>query len=106
MIIWLSIIICGLLTFTMRFAPLSGHMPQKMPDMWVRALRYVPTAVLTAIIVPAVLMPDGPVLMLSDNLRIPAAILAMLVALWTRSVVATLIVGMGFIWLLSWLLGT
>ena len=105
MIIWFSIFICGLLTFLMRFIPISEFMPKTMPKLWVQAMRFVPISVLTAIIVPAVLIPDGQSIMLSDNLRIPTAILAVFIALWTRSVLATLIVGMGAIWLLSWYFG-
>ena len=55
---------------------------------------------LAAIIAPAVLMPEGS-LMLTDNLRLPAAILAAAIALRTGSVVATLLSGLGFIWLLG-----
>ena len=105
MIIWVCIVICGLLTFSMRFLPISSLMPKQMPDIWVRAMHYVPASVLTAIIVPAILIPEGQTVMLEGNLRVPTAILAIGVALWTRSIIATLIAGMGCIWLLSWYFG-
>ena len=68
-------------------------------------MRFVPTSVLAAIVVPAILIPEGQTIMLVDNLRLPTAILAVFVALWTRSIVATLIAGMSFIWILSWFFG-
>ena len=105
MIIWLCIILCGLFTFSMRFAPLSGLLPRDMPDLWVRAMRFVPIAVLSAIITPAILIADGTMIPLTENLRLPTAIAAALVAIWTRSVLVTLSFGMGCIWLFSWLAG-
>ena len=105
MMIWLGIFICGILTFFMRFAPISSLMPRTMPPLWERAMRFVPTSVLAAIVVPAILIPEGQTIMLVDNLRLPTAILAVFVALWTRSIVATLIAGMSFIWILSWFFG-
>ena len=105
MIIWASIFICGFLTFLMRFIPISEFMPKTMPPLWIEAMRFVPIAVLTAIITPAILIPNGETIMLAGNFRLPTAILAIMVALWTRSVVATLIAGMGCIWLLGWFFG-
>ena len=105
MIIWASIFICGFLTFLMRFLPISEFMPKTMPQLWVDAMRFVPIAVLTAIITPAILIPEGQDIMLTGNIRIPTAIIAILIALWTRSVVTTLIAGMSCIWLLGWYFG-
>ena len=49
----------ALVTFAVRYPVLVlvGKIP--LPDRVFRALRYVPPAVLAAIIVPAVLMPDN-----------------------------------------------
>jgi branched-subunit amino acid transport protein len=98
--IWAAIFLSGLATFLMRFLPLSLLAGWQMPPVWRRALHFVPASILAAIIAPAVLMPEGS-LMLTDNLRLPAAILAAAIALRTGSVVATLLSGLGFIWLLG-----
>ncbi len=49
----------ALVTFGIRYImfPLSGRF--RFPDLLERGLRYVPPVVLSAIIVPCVLMPDG-----------------------------------------------
>ena len=53
--IWLVMIACGLLTFATRFVMFSGLAPRRLPDWLEDALGFVPIAVLTAIIVPAVI---------------------------------------------------
>ena len=49
----------ALVTFGIRYImfPISGRF--QFPELFNRGLKYVPPAVLTAIIVPSVLMPDG-----------------------------------------------
>ena len=53
--IWPVMIACGLLTFATRFVMFSGLAPRRLPDWLEDALGFVPIAVLTAIIVPAVI---------------------------------------------------
>ena len=101
--IWLVMIACGLLTFTTRFVMFSGLAPRRLPDWLEDALGFVPIAVLTAIIVPAVVTaPDGN-LFLVGNSRLPAAVIAVSVALITRSVLATIATGLAALWCLEWL---
>ncbi len=96
--IWAAIFLSGLATFLMRFLPLSLLAGWQMPPSGGGRLNFVPASILAAIIAKPVLMPEGS-LMLTDNLRLPAAILAAAIALRTGSVVATLLSGLGFIWL-------
>lgn len=101
--IWLVMIACGLLTFATRFVMFSGLAPRRLPDWLEDALGFVPIAVLTAIIVPAVVTaPDGG-LFLAGNSRLPAAVIAVSVALITRSVLATIATGLAALWCLEWL---
>lgn len=69
---------------------------REMPDTLTRALRYVPAAVLAALVAPAVLQPEGQFDL--TNLRLPAAIVAGLVAWRTRNMAYTLVVGMVALW--------
>ncbi|MCK5349184.1 MAG: AzlD domain-containing protein, partial [Desulfobacula sp.] len=57
----------ALVTFGIRYImfPLSGRL--RFPELFERGLRYVPPVVLTAIIVPSVLMPTGETLNLKLN---------------------------------------
>ena len=101
--IWVVMIACGLLTFAMRFMMFSDIAPRALPGWVTDALGFVPVAVLTAIIVPAVIVAPEGGLALADNPRLPAALLAVTVALITRSVLATIGIGLGAMWLLGWL---
>ncbi len=88
--IWWVMVICGLMTFSMRFVMFSDIAPKQLPSWLEEALGFVPIAVLTAIIVPAVIIaPDGG-LMLAGNARLPAALVAVTAALVTRSVLVTI----------------
>ncbi len=101
--IWTIMIVTGLLTFAMRFVMLSAVAPRKLPAAFEEALGFVPIAVLTAIIVPAVLVGKDESIMLLDNARLPATIIAIIVALVSRSVVMTISAGLGTLWLLTFL---
>jgi len=70
-----------------------------LPPWLVRALAYVPPAVLTAIVVPAVLV-DGDALWVSwANPRLVGALIALGVGLWRRQLLLTIALGMGGFWL-------
>jgi branched-subunit amino acid transport protein len=101
--IWLTIILGGLLTFLIRFSfiYLSGRW---QPPSWLaRALRFVPPAVLSAIIFPEVLMRGNELNLAFGNLRLWAALLAVGVAWRTKSVLLSIAAGMASLYLLTWL---
>ena len=98
--IWLVMIACGLLTFATRFVMFSGLAPRRLPDWLEDALGFVPIAVLTAIIVPAVITGPEATLFIVGNSRLPAAVIAVSVALLTRSVLATIATGLAALWCL------
>lgn len=57
---WIVVIAAGLGTFLIRLSFLQLADRRELPRPFVRALRFVPAAVLSAIILPAVLkLPDG-----------------------------------------------
>ncbi len=91
---WLIILLGGLLTYGIRlsFIALAGRW--QPPQLFQRALRYVPPAVLSAIILPEMLVRDGQIFLSPLNPRLLAGLLAMLVAWRTRSTTLTIVVGM------------
>lgn len=95
---WIVIIALGLGTFAIRlsFIQLAGWF--SLPPETSRALRFVPAAVLSALILPAVLRTPAGLDVSLDNPRLIAAISAVLVAWWTKSVLATLAIGMVVLW--------
>jgi branched-subunit amino acid transport protein len=103
--IWPVMIALGILTYLTRLSFIGLFHRWQTPDLVKRALRYVPVAALTAIIVPELLMPDGVLSLSLLNPRLLAGLLAIFVAVRTRSVTWTITVGMAAFWLLRWLLG-
>ena len=102
--IWMVMILCGLLTFSMRFVMFSELAPKQIPGWLQEALSFVPVAVLTAIIVPAVIISPEGGLMLAGNSKLPAALVAVTAALVTRSVLTTIASGLGSLWVLEYFL--
>ena len=101
--IWIVMIATGCLTFLIRFSMLSGFAPKKLPTAFENALGFVPIAVLTSIIGPAVLLDQAGAFDIAGNQRLPAAIIATGVALLTRSAPATIASGLIALWGLDWL---
>ena len=103
--IWIVMIIAGIITFSTRFSMFNKSIAKKMPTWVETPLHYVPTALLTAIIVPEVLINEGTInFSIFENLRIMAACFAVFIALISRNVIATIASGLICLWLLQWLL--
>jgi len=101
---WLIILLMGLVTYLIRLSLIGGLGRTEVPPLARRALRFVPPAVLTAIIVPEVLLPSGAMDLSLANPRLIPAVLAALVAWRTKNVVLTVAAGMGAFWIVQWLL--
>ena len=72
--------------------------------LWLeRALRYVPAAVLTALIVPMALAPQGQIMLVSSNAYLPGTLAAAAVAFFTRHTLGAIISGFGVYGLWRWL---
>ena len=70
-----------------------------------QGLHYVPVAVLTAIVVPGMLMPEGELWLDWRNAYLLAGLLAIVVAALTRHLLATIALGLLSFFLLRWALG-
>jgi branched-subunit amino acid transport protein len=101
---WVLIFALALGTWLMRSLPimLHGHVPH--PAWLERFLKHVPVAALTALVVPGALYVHSGSTYTLAPARVVAAGLALLVALRTRNVLATLAVGMTVLWLGQWAL--
>jgi branched-subunit amino acid transport protein len=91
----------ALVTFAARYPLLVLLGKMSLPQPVLRALKYVPPAVLTAIITPSVIFPrtSQPEFTLSNEYLV-AAIVASLVAWRSRNVLLTIVIGM--LTLLAW----
>ena len=101
--IWLVMILGGIFTFGTRFVMLSGWVAHGLPRWLIDALAFVPIAVLTAILVPAVLIdPATQQIIVLGNARVVAAVIATIIALLTRNVIATITSGLATLWFVRW----
>ncbi len=99
----LTLLLAGLLTYATRlsFIALIGHW---QPPVWfLRGLRFVPPAVLSAIILPDMLVRDGHAFLSPANPRLWAGLLAMLIAWRTRNTLLTILAGMLVLAVSGWL---
>lgn len=100
---WLVIIISGLVTYAIRLSFIAIIGRRQPPEIVQRALRFVPPAVLSAIIAPELFLPEGQLSLSLQNPRLIAGVVAMIVAWRFRNAVITVSIGMLVLWLLSWL---
>jgi branched-subunit amino acid transport protein len=99
--IWLILIAVGLFTFATRlsFILLFGRL--SVPPTLQRALRFVPPAALTAIILPELLIPQGQLDISLNNVRLIAGIIAIVIAWRTKNIFLTILVGMATLLLMQ-----
>ena len=86
----------ALVTYFTRYAMIAA-LGREVPPLLRRWLRYVPPAVLAALVVPAALAPQGN---LEIGLRAWAVVVGAIVAWRTRSVLWTILGGLATFWLL------
>lgn len=95
-----------IVTFAIRYSMFLIAGRFEFPAQLVNALRYVPPAVLTAIIVPAVLIPTGEGLHLSyTNAYLVGAVAALGISWFSQNLLLTILLGMGVFWGWQWVLG-
>lgn len=102
--LWLTIIGMGVITFLIRlsFILLSDRL--STPDIVQRGLRYVPVAVLAAIIAPAMIQPDGQIDLSLSNIHLFAGLIAIAIAWRTQNIIWTVVAGMVSLWLFQYFL--
>jgi branched-subunit amino acid transport protein len=84
----------------MSFIYLFGRF--EMPAMVTRSLRFVPPAVLSAIIAPALFMPNNTLDVSLNNYRLMAGVAAILVGWRTKNTLLTILAGMAALLVLMW----
>jgi branched-subunit amino acid transport protein len=94
MSLWWVMVLGGLLTYLTRLSFIVLLEKVDTPEWLSRSLRFVPPAVLTAIIFPEVVAHTGQIDLSLGNERILAGLVAALVAWRTRSALLTIAAGM------------
>jgi len=102
--IWPVIIAMALGTFFIRYSFLGLLGDRELPTWFLRHLRYVGVAVLPGLIAPLILWPQAtggtP-----DLARILATVVAVGIGIWKKSVIGTVVFGIGTLYLVQYLNG-
>jgi len=96
-IVLLTILGMTLATYIPRMVPMVALAAKSLPEPMVRWLSYVPTAVLSAMLFPSLLLRDGSFDFSMQNFFFWAAIPAFLLAWRTKSFFGTVALGMGLV---------
>jgi len=97
---WSTIIYCGIITYLTRFLMIFFLKEDILSDKTKKVLSYVPSAIFPAIIFPPVFLDNTGSLDFENNPKILAAILAIIIGYISRSILATMFVGLISYWFL------
>ena len=99
--LWTVIAIVGALNYLSRLSFIAIFSRRHIPALLARAFRYVPAAMLTALVLPMVVAAPGGGETVVAAPRIAAAIVAGFVAFRTHDTLKTLAAGMVALWMLQ-----
>jgi branched-subunit amino acid transport protein len=99
--LWLTMLGMGAITYAIRLSFILLWGKITMPPTLQRSLRFVPPAVLSAIIFPEILRNGGAWNVTPLNPRLLAGVIAALVAWRTRNTMLTILVGMAALWIVQ-----
>lgn len=96
---WVFVTIVGMLvvTYLPRVLPLWLFSSRSLPPLVIAWLRYVPVAVLSAMLLPSLVLVEGDLSFGGTNLYFWAAVPTFFVAWKTRSLFASVLVGMAVV---------
>ena len=97
---WALIVSCGIITFLTRFSMIALLKKEMFNDRARQVLSYVPTAIFPAIIFPAIFLDDAGLIQIEDNPKILAAVIAMIIGIMTKNILATIFSGLASYWFL------
>ena len=97
---WALIIYCGLITYLTRFSMIALIKKEMFNDRVREILSYVPSAIFPAIIFPAIFLDSSGSILIENNPKIIAALIATLIGIFSRSIIATIFSGLASYWFL------
>ena len=101
---WALIIYCGLITYFTRFTMIALIKKEMFNERIREILSFVPSAIFPAIIFPEIFINDVGLFQIDDNPKIIAAIIAVLIGIFSRSIIATIFSGLASYWLLIFII--
>ena len=100
---WSLIFYAGIITFITRFSMIFLLKKDILNDRAKKILSFVPAAIFPAIIFPPIFLDSTGALDLDSNPKILAAILAIIIGYFSKSVLATIFSGLISYWILIFL---
>ena len=97
---WALIIYCGLITYLTRFSMIALIRKEMFNDRVRQVLSYVPSAIFPAIIFPAIFLDNSGSILIEDNPKILAALIATLIGIFSKNIIATIFSGLASYWFL------
>ena len=97
---WALILYCGLITYLTRFSMIALIKKDMFNDRIREVLSYVPSAIFPAIIFPAIFLDNSGSILIEDNPKIMAALIATMIGIFSRSIIATIFSGLASYWFL------
>ncbi len=92
-----------LVTFIPRYLPLAVLSKMEIPEVVIEWLKYIPAAILAALLAPGILIIDGRLMITPQNTYLLAALPTFLIAIYKRNIFLTVIVGMVMIIILNFI---
>lgn len=99
--IWPLILVIGAGTYALRLSFIQLLSRARESRRFERILRFVPAAVMSALVLPALFLEEATAAASPAWARLVAGAIAALVAWWSRSVLLTLVSGMSALWILQ-----
>jgi branched chain amino acid efflux pump len=103
---WTILIIimgCALVTFIPRVLPLMLLSQMELPKWVIRWLKNVPVAVMAALLTQDLLLSENEISISANILKLLAAVPAFAIAIFTKSLLGTVVVGIIFMMLLRFI---
>ena len=97
---WTTIIYCGILTYLTRFSMIFLLKKDILNEKTKKVLSYVPSAIFPAIIFPPIFLDATGSIDIDSNPKILAAIIAIIIGYFSRSIITTILVGLASYWFL------
>ena len=101
---WTLILYCGLVTYLTRFTMITLIKKEMFNDRIREILSFVPSAIFPAIIFPAIFINDTGSFQIEDNPKIVAAIIAVIIGIYSRSIIATIFSGLASYWFIIFII--
>ena len=97
---WLLIIYCGIITYLTRFSMIAILKKEMFNNRIREVLSYVPSAIFPAIIFPAIFLDNSGFFHIENNPKILASIVAVIIGIISKNILATIISGLTAYWFL------